>query len=141
VAAAGLVATGGTPPRVPDWNPGDALAPDEGVVVAHNWEELRRTMWNYVGIVRTAKRLERARTRLQLLRNEIREYYWRYQVTPDLVELRNLADVALLIVESARRRKESRGLHFLLEHPAPDDRFLKDTILHRGELDEPVRGA
>jgi L-aspartate oxidase len=141
VAAAGLASAGRTPPRVPDWNPGDALAPDEGVVVAHNWEELRRTMWNYVGIVRTAKRLERARTRLQLLRNEIREYYWRYQVTPDLVELRNLADVALLIVESARRRKESRGLHFLLEHPTPDDRFLKDTVLHRGELDEPVRGA
>jgi L-aspartate oxidase len=141
VAAAGLVAAGRTPPPVPDWNPGDALAPDEGVVVAHNWEELRRTMWNYVGIVRTAKRLERARTRLQILRNEIREYYWRYQVTPDLVELRNLADVALLIVESARRRKESRGLHFLLEHPAPDDRFLRDTVLHRGELDEPVRGG
>jgi L-aspartate oxidase len=140
LTAAGLVAAGSYPPPVPDWNPGDALAPDEGVVVSHNWDELRRLMWNYVGIVRTGKRLERARTRLQILRSEIREYYWRYQVTPDLVELRNLADVALLIVESARRRKESRGLHYLLEHPVPDDRYLRDTVLHRGELDEPVRG-
>jgi L-aspartate oxidase len=140
LAAAGLVAAGRNPPRVPDWNPGDALDPDEGVVVSHNWDEVRRLMWNYVGIVRSVKRLERARTRLQILRGEIREYYWRYKVTPDLVELRNLADVAMLIVESARRRRESRGLHYLLDHPRPDDRFLRDTVLHRGELDEPSRG-
>jgi len=140
LAAAGLVAAGRNPPRVPDWNPGDALDPDEGVVVSHNWDEVRRLMWNYVGIVRSVKRLERARTRLQILRGEIREYYWRYKITPDLVELRNLADVAMLIVESARRRRESRGLHYLLDHPRPDDRFHRDTVLHRGELDEPSRG-
>ena len=139
VAASELAANGRTPPRVPDWNPGDALDPDEGVVVTHNWDEVRRLMWNYVGIVRSVKRLERARTRLQNLRGEIREYYWRYKVTPDLVELRNLADVAMLIVESARRRRESRGLHYLLDHPRPDDRWLHDTVLHRGELDEPPR--
>jgi len=141
VAAAGLVASGKAAQRVPDWNPGDALDPDEGVVVTHNWDEVRRLMWNYVGIVRSMKRLERARTRLQMLRAEIREYYWRYKVTPDLVELRNLADVALLIVESARRRKESRGLHYLLDFPRADERFLRDTVLHLGELDEPSRDA
>jgi L-aspartate oxidase len=139
LAALELPAGNGTPPRVPDWNPGDALDPDEGVVVTHNWDEVRRLMWNYVGIVRSVKRLERARTRLQILRGEIRDYYWRYKVTPDLVELRNLADVAMLIVESARRRRESRGLHYLLDHPHPDDRWLHDTVLHRGELDEPTR--
>jgi L-aspartate oxidase len=125
----------GPAPRIPDWNPGDALAPEEGVVVAHNWDEVRRVMWNYVGIVRTQKRLERARTRIAMLRAEIREYYWQYQVTPDLVELRNLADVAMLIVESARQRKESRGLHYLLDFPKPDDRWLRDTVLTRGDLE------
>ncbi|HET6440645.1 MAG TPA: L-aspartate oxidase [Anaeromyxobacter sp.] len=123
-----------SPPEVPDWNPGDALAPEEGVVVAHNWDEVRRLMWNYVGIVRTVKRLERARTRLALLRGEIREYYWQYRITPDLVELRNLADVAMLIVESARRRRESRGLHYLLDHPQADER-ARDTVLTRGDLE------
>jgi L-aspartate oxidase len=124
----------GEPPQVPDWNPGDALAPEEGVVVAHNWDEVRRLMWNYVGIVRTVKRLDRARTRLAVLRAEIREYYWRYHVTPDLVELRNLADVAMLIVESARQRKESRGLHYLLDYPATDPQ-ARDTVLTRGDLE------
>jgi L-aspartate oxidase len=123
------------PTQVPDWNPGDALNPDEGVVVTHNWEEVRRLMWNYVGIVRSMKRLERARARLQVLRGEIRDYYWQYKVTPDLVELRNLADVAMLIVECARRRKESRGLHYLLDYPEPDERQLHDTVLTRGDLD------
>jgi L-aspartate oxidase len=122
-------------PTVPEWNPGDALAPDEGVVVTHNWEEVRRLMWNYVGIVRSMKRLERARTRLQLLRSEIRDYYWQYRITPDLVELRNVADVAMLIVECARRRKESRGLHYLIDYPQTDERQQHDTVLTRGDLD------
>jgi L-aspartate oxidase len=130
-----LASSRAAPAQAPDWNPGDALDPDEGVVVTHNWEEVRRLMWNYVGIVRTTKRLERARTRLQLLRAEIRDYYWEYKITPDLVELRNLADVALLIVECARRRKESRGLHYVLDFPKPDERQLKDTVLTRGDLD------
>ncbi len=103
-------------------------------MVTHNWDEVRRLMWNYVGIVRTVKRLERARTRLALLRNEIRDYYWQYRITPDLVELRNLADVAMLIVESARHRKESRGLHFLLDFPQTDEK-PRDTVLTRGDLE------
>lgn len=126
---------GGTLPTIPDWNPGAALAPEEGVVVTHNWDEVRRLMWNYVGIVRTEKRLERARTRLAMLRTEIREYYWEYRLTPDLVELRNLADVAMLIVECAQQRKESRGLHYLLDHPKPDERWLRDTVVTRGDLE------
>jgi L-aspartate oxidase len=124
------------PGQVPDWNPGDALDPDEGVVVSHNWDEVRRLMWNYVGIVRSMKRLERARTRLATLRWEIRDYYWKYKVTPDLVELRNLADVAMLIVECAHRRRESRGLHYLIDHPEADEKYLRDTVVRRGDLDE-----
>jgi L-aspartate oxidase len=134
-AADELAEAGGLPPAIPDWNPGDALAPDEGVVVAHNWDEVRRLMWNYVGIVRTQKWLERARTRLALLRGEIRDYYWQYRVTPDLIELRNLADVATLIVECARRRKESRGLHYVLDYPQKDDKQLRDTVVSLGDLE------
>jgi len=135
LAARDLVAEGRADrPEVPPWNPGNALDPDEGVVVTHNWDEVRRLMWNYVGIVRTSKRLERARTRLTVLRGEIRDYYWQYKVTPDLVELRNLADVAALIVECARRRKESRGLHYTLDYPKSDDAQLADTVLERGEV-------
>jgi L-aspartate oxidase len=134
-AAEELSGASGPLHAVPDWNPGDALAPEEGVVVAHNWDEVRRLMWNYVGIVRTMKRLDRARTRLALLRGEIREYYWQYRITPDLVELRNLADVALLIVESARQRRESRGLHYLLDYPNLDERAARDTVITRGDLE------
>jgi L-aspartate oxidase len=131
----GLSSATGPHPALPPWNPGAALAPEEGVVVANNWDEIRRTMWNYVGIVRTMKRLDRARTRVKLVRDEIREYYWQYRVTPDLVELRNLADVAMLIVESARQRKESRGLHYTLDYPDADERWVKDTVLTRGDLE------
>jgi L-aspartate oxidase len=134
-AADTLSEVSGTPPSIPDWNPGDALTPDEGVVVAHNWDEVRRTMWNYVGIVRTQKRLDRARTRIANLRSEIHDYYWKYQVTPDLVELRNLADVALLVVECARRRKESRGLHYVLDFPATDEKQRRDTVVTLGDLE------
>jgi L-aspartate oxidase len=125
----------GTHPALPPWNPGAALAPEEGVVVTHNWDEVRRLMWNYVGIVRTMKRLDRAKTRLKMLRDEIREYYWQYRLTPDLVELRNLADVAMIIVECARQRKESRGLHYILDYPRTDEKWVRDTVLTRGDLE------
>jgi L-aspartate oxidase len=120
------------PAGVPEWDAGAAVTSDEMVVVSQNWEEIRRLMWNYVGIVRTGKRLARARRRLDMLREEIREYYWQYNVTRDVIELRNIADVAHLIVECASRRKESRGLHYTLDFLASDDQnCLVDTVVIR----------
>ncbi|MBU8896551.1 L-aspartate oxidase [Corallococcus sp. H22C18031201] len=117
----------------PPWDAGSAVDSDESVVVSHNWDEIRRLMWNYVGIVRTDKRLMRARRRLELLREEIRDYYWRFKVTRDVIELRNIAEVAHLIVDCASRRKESRGLHFTLDYPHSDDHLgQRDTVLSRG---------
>jgi L-aspartate oxidase len=105
---------------------------DEAVVVTQNWDELRRSMWNYVGIVRSDKRLRRAARRIGLLQEEIAEYYWNYFVTRDLLELRNIATVAQLIVECASARRESRGLHFTVDYPTPDPRFARDMIIKRG---------
>ena len=114
--------------RIPDWEYGDAVASDEQVVVSHNWNEVRTNMWDYVGIVRTNKRLERAQRRIRMLREEIRQYYFDYLVTADMLELRNIADASELIVRSAMRRHESRGLHYTLDFP---DKLTqaRDTVL------------
>ncbi|MCP3870830.1 MAG: L-aspartate oxidase [Gammaproteobacteria bacterium] len=118
------------PYRVPGWDESRVKDSDEEVVVSHNWNELRHFMWDYVGIVRTNKRLIRAKSRINLLRHEIREYYGKFHVTNDLLELRNLVEVADLIVRSAQRRKESRGLHFTLDFPKRDNRIQRQpTIL------------
>jgi len=118
--------------KIPNWDESRVSNSDEEVVVSHNWHELRHLMWNYVGIVRTTKRLERAQRRIQLLKQEVRDYYSNFTVTSDLLELRNLITVAELIIECAMRRKESRGLHYTLDYPQTDDKNeCVDTILSR----------
>ena len=115
---------------IPDWIGGDVRDSDERVVLLHNWDEVKRTMWDYVGIVRTSKRLERARTRIQTLEKEINDYYWNFKVDESLLELRNLILVAGLIIDCALQRKESRGLHFITDYPGKND-AANDTKVRR----------
>ena len=123
-----------TMPNLPHWDETQVTDSDETVVIAHNWDELRRFMWDYVGIVRTDKRLARALHRVDLLKQEIHEYYANYRISDDLIELRNLVHVAELIVRSALSRQESRGLHFNLDHPDTATE-AKDTIMFPGSID------
>lgn len=114
---------------LPYWDESQVADPDERIVVSHNWDELRRCMWDYVGIVRTDKRLQRAQNRIDMLKEEVIEYYSNFKVTNDLIELRNILDVADLIVKSAIARKESRGLHYTLDYPDMDDNASQFTII------------
>ncbi|WP_165493928.1 L-aspartate oxidase [Acinetobacter sp. ANC 4178] len=115
-------------PQIPEWDDSQVMNPDEDVVILQNWDELRQTMWNYVGIVRTTKRLQRALHRIEMLKREITEYYEDYQVSKNLIELRNLVLVSEMIVRCAMERKESRGLHFTLDYPELASE-LRKTVL------------
>ena len=127
---------------IPEWRSGLAQDPDELVVIYHNWREIRQLMWDYVGIVRTTKRLQRAASRLRSLNAEVQEYYWNYKMTVDLVELRNLVLVASLIVDCALARHESRGLHYVLDYPQLNEaESIRDSVLRAGASRDPESKA
>ncbi|PJC68435.1 L-aspartate oxidase, partial [candidate division WWE3 bacterium CG_4_8_14_3_um_filter_42_11] len=115
-------------PSLPAWDAGQATDSDEEVVILQNWDEVRQLMWNYVGIVRSNKRLIRAKKRIDILLDEIKEYYWNFKITNNLIELRNIALVASLIINSALSRHESRGLHYTIDYPKKN-KLAKDTVI------------
>lgn len=117
------------PPEVAEWDESRVTDSDEEVVISHNWRQLRQFMWDYVGIVRTDKRLARAKRRVEMLKQEIQEYYGHFKISSDLLELRNLVTVADLVITSAMQRKESRGLHYTLDYPETDAKQAEDTVL------------
>jgi L-aspartate oxidase len=118
---------------IPAWQSVHATDADEMVVVAHNWDEIRRLMWDYVGIVRTNKRLQRAQKRIANLQEEIHDYYWNFNLTADLLELRNIATVAELIVNCALQRPESRGLNYNLDFPHANPEWAqRDSVVRKG---------
>src|SRR5262249_11679198 len=126
------------PPAIRPWDPGAATDSDEAVVVTQNWDEIRRFMWNYVGIVRSDRRLARARQRIAVLQEEIRQYYWHVLLPSDLPELRNIATGPRSIIACPQHRRESRGLHYTIDHPEPDPRWRVDTVVRRGANGAPV---
>lgn len=127
-----------TPAPFPEWDYVGSVKSGEEVLVSFAWDEVRRLMWNLVGIVRSDKRLNGARRRLQLIKEEVREYYWRYHVTQDLIELRNIIQLAEIIISSAISRRESRGLHYTTDYPLTDPAFVKDTLVKTGSDGTPV---
>jgi len=113
--------------KLPSWDDSFVSESNENIIISHNWDELRKIMWNYVGIVRSDKRLTRAQERLKIIEREVNEYYYKYKISSDLLELRNIIQVSNLIIKSALKRKESRGLHYSLDYPKSKKSFQCDT--------------